>query len=369
MNLKSGKFYSSAEYEYSPEIVFTYALDHDFVPPSEDDLLYMETIRERLFCSSLGENTGDYFMLQIARGLAGDVMKRILFGLGVSNSGKGVLSKAILLSCGQYAGSFNAENMSFNKSSNDEAQKMRWAFAFKDKRIILSNEITNDIALNGNMIKKLASGGDTLVGRVHGGLETEYIPQFLPIILANDLPKIKPYDDAVNNRVRVGTFEKTFVENPKNEYELKMDCNLEIEMTTMKFQQAFVNLLVKTYTDFIKNGSIESEPAEVIRAKCDWIGEESEHSVIGKFLEDYEITNNQNDFVRSEDVTYWLTNSNDGISSKKFGLEFKKHCAINKFDNVVSKMKSIAGKKISCWFGMKRLGCEEDTGDNKTELY
>ena len=72
------------------------------------------------------------------------------------------------------------------------------------------------------MIKKLASrGGDTLVGRVHGGLETEYIPQFLPIILANALPKIKPYDNAVNNRFRVGTFEKTFAENPKNEYELE----------------------------------------------------------------------------------------------------------------------------------------------------
>ena len=163
MDLKPGKFYSSAEYEYSPEIVFTYALNHDFVTPIENDLLYMKTIRERLFCSSLGENTDHYFMLQIARGLGGDIMKRILFGLGVSNSGKGVSSKAILLSCGQYAGSFNAENMSFNKSSDDEAQKLRWAFAFNDKRIILSNKIINDIALNGNMTKKLASGGGILL--------------------------------------------------------------------------------------------------------------------------------------------------------------------------------------------------------------
>ena len=51
------------------------------------------------------------------------------------------------------------------------------------------------------------------------------------------------------------------------------------------------------------------------------------------------------------------------------GLELKKHCAINKFDSVVSKMKSISGKKISCWFGINRLGDEENTGDDTTEPY
>ena len=86
-------------------------------------------------------------------------------------------------------------------------------------------------------------------------------------------------------------------------------------------------------------------------------------------MEDYEITNNDNDFVRSEDITYWLTNLNDGISIKKFSLEFKKHCAINKFDNVVSNVKRVDGKNTRCWFGIKRLSCELDNGDDTTEPY
>jgi hypothetical protein len=35
----------------------------------------------------------------LARGLAGDMMKRILFGLGCTNSGKTILTTAVSLSC------------------------------------------------------------------------------------------------------------------------------------------------------------------------------------------------------------------------------------------------------------------------------
>ena len=83
-------------------------------------------------------------------------------------------------------------------------------------------------------------------------------------------------------------------------------------------------------------------------------------------MEDYEITNNDNDFVRSEDITYWLTNSNDGIS---FSLEFNKHCAINKFDNVVSKNKKIGGKVIKVWSGLRAFGSEVNEEDDITEPY
>ena len=61
------------------------------------------------------------------------------------------------------------------------------------------------------MIKKFSSGGDPLVGRVHGGLECEFTSHFLAIVSANDLPPIKPYDDAVDNRLRVICNPKEFV--------------------------------------------------------------------------------------------------------------------------------------------------------------
>ena len=42
----------------------------------------------------------------------------------------------------------------------------------------------------------------------------------LSICFANDLPRIKPYDNAVDNRVRVISYAKKFVDEPTNDNEL-----------------------------------------------------------------------------------------------------------------------------------------------------
>jgi hypothetical protein len=108
-----------------PDIVFMNKIDHDFTHFYDDDIEYMQSIKERLFTIPLGTDVGEFFTQNVARGLAGDVMKRILFGLGMSNTGKGIFTKACQLSLGQYCGSFTAENLAYNNNSGDEAQKMR----------------------------------------------------------------------------------------------------------------------------------------------------------------------------------------------------------------------------------------------------
>ena len=80
---------------------------------------------------------------------------------------------------------------------------------------------------------------------------------------ANDLPTIEPYDDAVDKRTIVATFNNCFVANPKHEYEVKKDDTLESEMSTLKFQQAFVNLLINTYSMYVNNGLIDRIPREI----------------------------------------------------------------------------------------------------------
>ena len=60
----------------------------------EDDKVYMEDIKRRLFYEPLGENVGDYFLLTIAQALAGKRLKRINFGLGGTNRGKSTVTTA-----------------------------------------------------------------------------------------------------------------------------------------------------------------------------------------------------------------------------------------------------------------------------------
>jgi phage/plasmid-associated DNA primase len=71
-----------------------------------------------------------------------------MFGLGPTNTGKGVLTNVLMLSCGDYVGSFNAENLAYRQSSNDEAQIMRWAMLLRNNRIIISNELKSTVELN-----------------------------------------------------------------------------------------------------------------------------------------------------------------------------------------------------------------------------
>ena len=53
--------------------------------------------------------------------------------------------------------------------------------------------------------------------------------------MANDLPRIKPLDDAINNCVHVINYEKVFVDNPSNRFEIKKDDNIKEEMKTEEF--------------------------------------------------------------------------------------------------------------------------------------
>ena len=58
--------------------------------------------------------------------------------------------------------------------------------------------------------------------------EQTFVPQFLTILMANDIRQIKPYDDAVDNRVRIISYPKVFIDRePQNEFDLQMDKHLD----------------------------------------------------------------------------------------------------------------------------------------------
>lgn len=84
---------------------------------------YINTIQERLFKLPLGKDVGKYLSLSLARGLEGDRMRRIMFGLGMTNTGKGILTKACQLSMGQYCDDFTGENLAFSNVNNTKRKR------------------------------------------------------------------------------------------------------------------------------------------------------------------------------------------------------------------------------------------------------
>jgi hypothetical protein len=347
-DMKEGHFYTKEE--INPSIVFFGKIHHHFKEFDEEEMKYMDDLEQRLFFNVLGEDVGEYFMIMLAKGLAGDMMKNIMFCLGDTNCGKSTLTTAITLSCGDYVGSFNAENLAYRNTSNDEAQIMRWAMLLRYKRFIFSNEMKSTSEINGNMIKKIASGGDTLIGRNHGKAEEDFITHFLPICFANDLPRIKPYDSAVDNRVRVISYNKKFVDEPTNETELVKDYDLVNEMQTSRFQRVFVGMLIRRYV-WAKQNDYDVLPEEVKNAKKEWI--ETTCNYIETFLESYEITNDEENFTKSKSIEDWVKDNKLGITMTKFGIELKKYVDMKKYKNVMNKYKKVGGKSVMCWFGIK----------------
>jgi hypothetical protein len=157
--------------QFDPKILFVDRINRAFDPASVDDE-YMQSVNERFFELPLGKNLGGYIKLNLARGLAGDMIKRMIFGLGYTNCGKTVLVQALQNSIGGYFGTFNGETLNYRSTSNDEAQVMRPFYLLSFKRIIVSNEVMvkydGTTKMNGNMIKKISSGGDKCVARWFG---------------------------------------------------------------------------------------------------------------------------------------------------------------------------------------------------------
>jgi len=331
---------------FDPKIVFYGKINQDYVERLDTE--YMETIFQRLFIDPLGKDIGTYFLIQLARALFADNPKRILFGLGETGAGKSLIAKALLYAGGDYIGNFNAESLAVSKSTADEAQQMRWAMLIQHKRIIFSNELKMTVELNANAMKKVASGGDALIGRTHCAEETSFVPMFMAILFANDIPKIAGYDEATDNRLRVIPYTKKYVANPKEPDELKADPKIEEEILTEKFKYNFLRLLTNTYKKYC-DGENPDEPKEVTNSKKSWGIEEV--NIITVLLQDYEITDDDKHFIPSVDFKELCERHN--ITPTKLGREINKHCEKNKKKNVKSWAKKIDGKTQQVWLGIR----------------
>ena len=293
-------------------------------------------------------------------------MKKFIFGLGDTNAGKSTIVKACISAFGEYIGTFNAENLCFNKNSADESAQMRWALLLRFKRLIFSNEIKMNSEINGNMTKKISSGGDTLIARVHGGLETEFVPNFLAVAFANDVPKISGIDTdpAINNRLKFISHTIKYVNNPSNEFELLIDENIDNEIASDEFKNAFQFILFDAYSNYLQNNNQDIEPEEVKIFKKEWVGDGGEQKTILKFLESYEITDNKEHFTISKDIENWIIDEKIGITMTKFSMELKKYCKLKKYNNIESKVKKVSGKSKQSWIGITKIIDDDNDEDN-----
>jgi phage/plasmid-associated DNA primase len=326
--------------DYSPNIVFTQRIDRPYVPREEIDEDLYRSLRQKIFYDIyISETVAKYIITNFARGLAGDIrMKKFGFGVGATNGGKGMMTTAIVHAVGGYASEFDAGAFIQKKENNgDSAKEYRWAYLLKDKRIIISNEVKAIMSgkdkqvFDGNEIKKHSSGGDCLTGRLHGGLETRFVPQYYVFCLCNDMPTIAPFDDAVRSRVEVVNHPFSFVET---EAQIEIKDFHKVGDSTLKdtilyndsYKDAILHILLDSWNAFVARGSRQVRIPEIVDAVTSWCEGDT---LVGKFHEKFEITQDENDIMPFAVFTAWAVKEGFNMSATKLGIELR-HLGVKK---------------------------------------
>jgi hypothetical protein len=184
--------------DYDNDTHTTIKINRDYEKPKQEDI---DAVYEKILNPIFNNDKGLMvcWLNYIARGVAGHIEdKNWGVGIGERDCGKGVLAGMLENCFGEYCRATNSENFLFKNNGNDCAKALSWLVPFEFKRLLLTNEITRDAEgkyrINGNILKKLSSGGDKIEARVNHKDEINFKIQARVCMFCNDLPPIEPAD-------------------------------------------------------------------------------------------------------------------------------------------------------------------------------
>jgi P4 family phage/plasmid primase-like protien len=266
---------------------------------------------------------------------------------GRTRNGKSKLRDLLKNTFGNYYSSISSNLLTKERPSPNNPQTD--IMGLKGKRIIIGSEPEKGQKINTGFMKFL-TGNDPIKGR---GLfeknEYEYIPQFKVLLLCNDIPDMDSNDEGVWSRSRVVEFPITFVKEPKESYEKKIDTYLGNKL--LYWNSDFFLLLMEYYKKYKEEGLLSTK--RIMEFTYEYRKETD--SYLSYLTERTEKKIGINILISDiyEDFKYWYKNNNPQEkipSSHKFVQGIKKHLLIDKSVRV--------GKKVST--GVKNRCLKED---------
>lgn len=321
--------------EFNPNIVFFHRIERNFPTRDEEKINWVRNILfDNLFDN---KQISDFMRASVSRAIYGDYkVRKAYFCRGETASGKGMLTDALCATFSGLVETFDANNLLFNKSTKDEAQKNMWVIPYKTARMIISNEMTIETdsntgkmksVIDSNIFKRIVSGGDVL--KVRGMAENIYnfVNRSTMFLLANDFPDFMPKDSAVDDRRENVMFPKSFVHNPNPQIptQFKRDITIKDKFRLAEYQDALFWVISDSYTELVKDKEYFS-PEVTDAIEMEESNAETFDSIINEY---YEMGSDSFDCEKPEyRVTVSELNklimSKLGISATKIGYEFKK---------------------------------------------
>ena len=326
--------------------VFTARINEPFF--SERNTMLESELDQALFINPFRDiQVGKYLKHIIARSLCGHFQdKRFYAILGLPNCGKGTITVGLNNTFGKYMGEWNINNLKYNsKSGSDEAKKLSWLYPMRTVRCAFSNEGRMDhVGLDGNLIKTMASGGDSICMRQNFKDESLHVLPTTFFYFGNDMPKISPLDSAVQSRLRFIRFVKTFVNKPLSDcgpLEMPADMHIKDKLKTSEYKNALFWLIMDNYaTDLMADPeAVKEETADNVVV--------DEVNLRAILEEEFEITGNDDDYVPCRQIIGYFQSLRLNLSDTKIGRELR-NIGLKKID------KKVDGKKTVVYLGLKR---------------
>ncbi len=218
-------------------------------------------VKEKLFENSIdNDETVTHLLKRLARFIAGKVRDKVWCNfIGFRNCGKGTIMEALENSFGEYVKSFEVGNLVKNAfASSDIAKSQGWLIDLIHCRIIYSNE-NAESKVNGEIIKKLSSGGDKFEARKLNCDKKLYNHNFHIICNTNGEITIDKKNKDVLNTLELFDFPNEFKnkneikEDEKNNNHIKIaDPNIKDTLCKQKkYNVALISLILDNYSDEI----------------------------------------------------------------------------------------------------------------------
>ena len=170
---------------------------------------------------------------------------------GKTRNGKTKLIELIFATLGDYYGNIQSSMLTKERPSMDTPQPA--LINLNKKRIVSASEPEEEQSMNTGFIKGI-TGKDKFTTRyLYSNEMITFTLKFKLILLCNDKPKVNALNDqAFWNRCRCVEFPVTFVEKPINEFQKKIDENLDEKM--IHWKNDFFLLLLKYYKLYKESG-------------------------------------------------------------------------------------------------------------------
>jgi phage/plasmid-associated DNA primase len=226
--------------------------------------------------------------------------------------------------------------------------------AFNEKRIAISNEMSMNRTIDGNILKTLASGGDTMQARRNYQDEETIVNRATLFIMVNDIPKIQPVDAGLRNRLGCAEFNCRFVANePVEANERKADEDIKDKFKRDKaFRNALVHVMRRAYRETRRFGN--EQPDLVKKASESWVS--NDNSLMGILNSGFAFTKNKEDVVAFEDMYAFAREKGVQVSKARMGKELGKELGPSSIERPAG-----GGKPRVCYRGVRHAtACQID---------